>query len=65
MHLWMVICRLPFLVTVTFSYDLVSRIIAPGTNLLYYFRWESKMDSFCNDRVVQTMLGHFDLNIDF
>ena len=31
MHLWVMICGIPFKVTVTMTFDLVSRIIMSGT----------------------------------
>ena len=48
--------------------DLISRIILFGAYLIYYFREESQIqcvDSSWDGRVVHTILGHFDLNIDF
>ena len=46
----------------TMIYDIVSRLIVSGAYLLYYF--------FCVDLswdggVVHTILGHFDLGVDF
>ena len=46
------------------TYDLVSRIIVSGAYLLYYLMKESQIwcvDSSW-DRVVHTILGHFDID---
>ena len=50
------------------TYDLVSRMFVSGAYLLYYLIQESKIlgvDSSCDGGVVHTILGHFDLDIDF
>ena len=50
------------------TYDLVSRIIVSGAYLLYYLMKESQIwcvDSSWDGGVVHTILGHFDLDIDF
>ena len=50
------------------TYDLVSRIIVSGAYFLYYLMKESKIwcdDSSLDGKVVHTILGHFDLDIDF
>ena len=48
--------------------DLVSRIIVSGAYLQYYLIYESHIwcvDSSWDGGVVHTILGHFDLDIDF
>ena len=68
MHLWMVICRALIWVTVTLTFDLVSRIIVSGAYLLYYLRNESQIwlvVSSWDGGVVQSILDHFDFDIDF
>ena len=50
------------------TYDLVSRINMSGANLLYYLMYESQIccvDSSLDGGVMRTILGHFDLDIDF
>ena len=50
------------------TYDLISRIIVSGTYLLYYLMQESKIwcaDFYLDGGVLQTIWGHFDLDIDF
>ena len=50
------------------TYVLVSRIIVSGVHLLYYLMQVSRIwcvDSSSDGRVVHTILGHFDLDIDF
>ena len=67
MHLWMLICFVPFLGH-CLSYDLVSRIIVSGAFLLYYLMYESQIqcvDSSWDGGSLHTILGHFDLDIDF
>ena len=55
-------------VTLILTYDLVSRIIVSGAYLLYYLMQESQiwyLDSTWDGRVVYSILGHFDFDIDF
>ena len=50
------------------TFDLVSRIIVSGAYLLYYLMKESEIwcvEFSWNGGVVHTILGHFDLDIDF
>ena len=50
------------------TYDLVSRIIVTGEYLLYYLMQESQIwcvDSSWDGGAVTTILGHFDIDIDF
>ena len=50
------------------TYDLVSRIIVTGEYLLNFLMLESQIwfvDSSWDGRVVHTISGHFDLDIDF
>ena len=50
------------------TYDLVSRMIVSGAYLLYYLMQEFQIwcvDSSLDGGVVHTILGHFDLDIDF
>ena len=50
------------------TYDVVSRIIVSGAYLPYYLMEESQIwyvDSSWDGGVVHTILGHFDLDIDF
>ena len=57
-------CRIPLILT----YDLVSRTIVSGAYLLYYLMQESQIpgvDFSWDGGVVHTILGHFDLDIDF
>ena len=57
-------CRIPLILT----YDLVSRTIVSGAYLLYYLMHESQIwgvDFSWDGGVVHTILGHFDLDIDF
>ena len=52
----------------SFTYDKVSRIIVSGAYLLYHLMKESQIwcvDSSWDGGVMHTILGHFDLNIDF
>ena len=52
----------------TWTYDVVSRIIVSGAYSLYYFREKSQIwcvDSSWNGGVGHTILSHFDLDIDF
>ena len=55
--------------SLTLTYDLVSRIIVSGADLLYYLRWDLQIlcvDSSWDGRVVvHSILCHFDLEIDF
>ena len=49
-------------------YDLVCRIIVSGAYLQYYLMLESQIwgvNSSWDGGVVHTILGHFDLDIDF
>ena len=64
----MLICGIPFWATAILTYDLVSRIIVSGAYLLYYLICESQIRcvySSWDGGVVYTILGHFDLDIDF
>ena len=50
------------------TYGLVSRIIVSEAYLLYYLMKESQIwcaDSYWDGVVVHTILGHFELDIDF
>ena len=46
------------------TYDLVSRIIVSGAYLLYYLMYESQIVCVLIP-LGHTILGHFDLDIDF
>ena len=68
MHLWMVECHIPFSGHCDLDAGLVFRIIVSGAYIVYYLRYESQIwcvDSSWDGGVVHTILGHFDIDIDF
>ena len=67
-HLGMPECPIPFRFNLTLTYDLVSRITVAGAYCAYYLKYESQICcvySSWDGRVVHTIFGHFDFDIDF